>query len=390
MRVLHVSPYFAPAFIYGGPPRSVLGLCRALRDAGADVSVVTTTANGEAELPPDLSWEARYEGVPVAYLPRSFPKRAFRAAVLGPLLAERLRAGLDLVHIHGCWNAFGWTAARECRRAGVPFVLSPRGMLYPWSFARGRVRKWVSYHAFEQRSLQAAAFIHATSRAEAEVVDALGVGSRVVTIPNGIEDETRQVGARAADFRRRYGIAPDAVVVLFLGRLHPKKGIELLIDGFRAATDARPSARLVVAGPGDPAYVAQLESRCGDLLRTRRVVFTGHLTGQDRTLALASADAFALTSYSENFGLGIGEAMAAGLPVVVSRACPWPTIEEWRAGWWIDATVPAVTSALTALLADPAAARAMGARGRQHVLEMFDWTQIGRRMLTAYEAALGN
>src|SRR5207247_8597715 len=121
IRGLHVTPYFAPAFVYGGPPRSVLGLCRALRRAGARVDVVTTTANGSAELPPAVTEVATFDGVPVTYVPRSFPKQHFRAAALTRVL-DAHAGGCDLGHVHGCWNRFGLAAARWWRRLGTAFV----------------------------------------------------------------------------------------------------------------------------------------------------------------------------------------------------------------------------------------------------------------------------
>ena len=389
MRVLHATPYFAPAFTYGGPPRSVLGLCQALRRAGAEVSVITTTANGDDELPPEVTSRDSYDGVPVAYVPRGFPRRAFRAPELADALADRLRS-VDLVHIHGCWNAFGWTTAQACRRAGVRFVLSPRGMLYPWSFANGRVRKWVSYQLAERRSLQDAAFVHATSADEASAVAALRVPGPIVTIPNGIADEASTIRSRAGEFRERFSIPPSSFVVLFLARLHPKKGVALLLDAFRRASAAHPDARLVLAGSGESRYVDSLKQSAADLVRQDRVAFLGHLSGDDRALALASANAFALTSYSENFGLAVGEAMAAALPVIVTRGCPWPSIIDWRAGWWVEPRVEDVTAALEELLTKPIEAREMGLRGRQQVLRAFDWTQIGQSMLEAYQRALAN
>jgi len=389
VRVLHATPYFAPAFTYGGPPRSILGLCQSLQRAGSEVSVITTAANGDEDLPREVTAREVYDGVPVCYVPRGFPRRAFRAPDLAERLADRLRV-VDLVHIHGCWNAFGWATAQACRRAGVRFVLSPRGMLYPWSFANGRVRKWVSYQLAERRSLREAAFVHVTSHDEANAVAALNVARPIVTIPNGIIDEATPVRDRAGEFRDRFGIPRSAFVVLFLGRLHPKKGVSLLIEAFRRAAAAHADVRLVLVGGGNPRYVQTLQDAAADLVRERRVSFVGHLNGDDRVLALASADAFALTSYSENFGLAVGEAMAAALPVVVTRGCPWPSIDEWRAGWWVEPTVEGVADALEGLFAKRAEARAMGERGRREVLHAFDWTRIGQSMAEAYETVLSN
>ena len=161
MRVLHVTPYFAPAFRYGGPPRSVLGLCRALLRAGVEVEVLTTTADGPSELPSSPLEGDLYEGVPVRYLPRGFPRRVFGARGLGAALDAAI-ARSDLVHVHGLWSAPGWAAGRHARRARVPLVISPRGMLDPGSIAPHAWRKRIAYRLIERRGLLDAAFIHAT------------------------------------------------------------------------------------------------------------------------------------------------------------------------------------------------------------------------------------
>jgi glycosyltransferase involved in cell wall biosynthesis len=387
MRVVHVTPYFAPAFVYGGPPRSVLALCRALRHAGAAVEVVTSTANGDGELPAAVSAQKTFDGVPVTYVPRSFPKRYFRAAELAATL-DRHAADCDLVHLHGCWNAFGWAAARWCRRAGRPYVISPRGMLHPWSFRSGRVKKWASYHVVERPTLERARLIHATSQHESDEIARLDLGVDVVVVPNGLEElGPSPVGERDA-FRERFGYGHDDFVILFLGRLHPKKGIDTLLDAMRRVAAVSPDARLLIAGDGDPRYVASLTALARDLVDAGRVRFAGHLVGAERRDAFASVDAFALTSHSENFGLGIAEAIGVGLPVVVSRGCPWPQIEEWRAGFWVDNTPEAVAAALTSLAADRPAARAMGERGRVAIRAHLGWDRLAGDMLQAYSRAL--
>jgi glycosyltransferase involved in cell wall biosynthesis len=387
MRIVHVTPYFAPAFVYGGPPRSVLGLSRALQRAGADVRVVTTSADGAGDLPVDVTRSGTFEGVPVTYLPRSFPKRNFRSAALGGAL-DAVARGCDVVHVHGCWNFFGWDAARWCRRAGIPYVLSPRGMLYPWSFQQGRrIHKWMSYHAFERPTLRGARFIHATTAQEAAVVATLELGNEIVVVPNGLDDLDREPSPRSEEFRARFGVQPDDFLTLFLGRVHPKKGLDTLIAAFRQTVTAPRRGVLVIAGGGDSEYVGRLQTDARDLVDAGRLVFAGHLTGDDRRLAFASADAFALTSHSENFGLAVAEAMAAGLPVVVSRDCPWPEIETWRAGRWVDNTPVAVGDALRMLMADPAAARAMGENGQREVRVHFGWPHLATEMLLVYASA---
>jgi len=388
MRIVHVTPYFAPAYVYGGPPRSILGLCQALRRAGADVGVVTTTANGDGELPPAVAARSVCDDVPVTYVPRSFPKRYFRAADLAETL-DRHAAGCDLVHVHGCWNAFGWAAARWCRRTGRPYVISPRGMLQPWSFRSGRVRKWAGYRVMERPALSRARFIHATSQHESDAIDRLGLGVDVVTVPNGLEEFGPALAGERDAFRAKFGFRPDDFVILFLGRLHQKKGIDTLLRAMQHVAASRPEVGLLIAGTGEPAYVASLAALAQDLVDAGRARFVGHLVGDDRRVAFGSVDAFALTSHSENFGLSVAEAIGAGLPVVVSRECPWPQIEAWRAGFWVDNTPDDVAAALAALALDRPAAREMGERGRVAIRTLLSWDHLSHDMLHAYSRALG-
>lgn len=387
VRVLHVTPYFAPAFVYGGPPRSILGLCRGLQQGDAQVGVITTTANGDAELPSEVTARPAFLGVQVDYLQRSFPRRHFGASGL-PAWLDAHRRDYDLAHVHGCWNLFGWTAARWCRTAGVPYVISPRGMLHPSSFKKARIRKSVAYRLIERRTLRGAQFIHTTSAEESATVSALGLGAPIVMVPNGVDVPEPPSAAETLAFRGKRGATPADFVFLFLGRLHPQKGLDGLIAAFREVTLAHPNAVLWLAGTGDAEYVERLREMTRDLLATGRVVFTGFLDGEDRRMALASADAFVLTSRSENFGMGIAEALAAARPVVVSRECPWGQIEEWRAGFHVDNAPPAIAAAMARLASDPAAARLMGENGRCGVRRTFDWNRLAASMLDAYRTAL--
>ena len=218
------------------------------------------------------------------------------------------------------------------------------------------------------------------------MIAALRLGTETVLVPNGLDDLDAPVPDRSDAFRARLGVQPADFLVLFLGRLHPKKGLETLIEAFRRLPAERVS--LLVAGTGEPEYIERLQTAARDLILAGRVHFAGHLTGDDRRLALASADAFALASHSENFGLSVAEAMAAGLPVVVSRNCPWPQIEAWRAGFWVDNTADAVGAALTTLIADRPTARAMGANGRREVRTYLCWDRLAGQMLRAYERAV--
>jgi glycosyltransferase involved in cell wall biosynthesis len=223
MRVLHVSAYYAPAFVYGGPPRSIHALCRALPAQGVDVQVFTTDANGATALPSVVTAAGAFEDVPVSYFPRTWPWWPMGSRSLGRAL-ERDVARFDAVHIHGLWNRVVWAAAREARRAGIPYVLSPRGMLEPGALAHGSWRKQAAYALIERGVLSGATLLHATSEAERETLRALKPRVPVVLIPNGID-------APPEAARTSGSVAPQ---ILFVGRLHPIKRLDLLIDAFAA------------------------------------------------------------------------------------------------------------------------------------------------------------
>ena len=370
--------------MYGGPPRSLLGLCRAQRAAGADVEVVTTTADGERELPASVTALGAYEGVPVTYCPRSWPRAIFHARTLGPVLAARLRSA-DVLHVHGLWNATVWRGCREAARAGVPWVLSPRGMLEPAARAHDSARKRLSYRLFDRRVLAGAALLHATSRAEFETLRRGWPGSRAVCIPNAVEPH-RSVPGAAGAVREQFGLPPFAPVVLFLGRLHAMKRLDLLAAAHAAVLARRPDARLVVAGPdeGGRARSAAAFAPLGG-----SVTWTGGVDDHTRRALLDACATLVLCSDSESFGMSVAEAMAAGRPVVVTQSCPWPEVEAHGAGYWIPQTAPAIADAVLAVLADPAAALAMGERGRALVEREYTWSSAAGRLLVEYRRVVG-
>jgi glycosyltransferase involved in cell wall biosynthesis len=386
VRVLHVSPYFAPAFRYGGPPRSILGLCRALQRAGVDVEVLTTTADGDADLPATPPGGDSYEGVAVRYLPRAFPRRLFGARGLGAALKAAV-ARADLVHVHGLWTLPGWAAARHARRGRVPVVISPRGMLDPGSVSRRAWRKRVAYGLVERWNLRSAAFLHATSEAEADALRRWAPGVPVVTLPNGV-DGPETAPAPAGSFRRRLGI-PDtdtAPIVAFLGRIHPIKRLDLLAAAFDRVRATRPDAHLVVAGLDEGGERKRIEPRFA--AAGAHVHWAGEVDGADKWELLTASECLVLCSDSESFGTSVAEAMAAGLPVVVTHSCPWSVVEAERCGFWVPQEASAMAGAVVTLLNDPAKAREMGARGKALAQRTYSWDSIGRAMAERYRSAV--
>ena len=376
--MLHVTSYFAPAHQYGGPPASILGLCKGLQRSGVDVEVVTTTANGRTPLPASSSEGDRYEGVPVRYVPAAFPRRFFGAHIRRPLADAIERA--DVCHIHGVWNVPEWWASHLARAARVPYVISPRGMLQPQAMRRGRARKAVAYSLLERRNLSHAALLHATSEQEADAIGQLQLGVKVAIVPNGVDLSAAQQATKG--YRARLGIAPNDFVVLFLGRMHRIKRIDLIADAFAELRATRPSAHLVLAGPDEHGLLPDLKRRLAP--HSAAVHTVDAVSGDDKWALLKDADAMVQASDSESFGLAVVESLAAGVPVVATKTTPWRELEQRDCGFWVEQTAPAIAGALRALADNPEGRARMGARAAAFAREAFDWDAVVPAMARLY------
>jgi glycosyltransferase involved in cell wall biosynthesis len=382
LRVLHVTPYFPPARPYGGPPASVLGLCQALQRAGIDVEVVTTTANGFDSLAPSPPGGEQYEGVPVHYAERAFPRRFFGARVRGPL--TRALALADVCHVHGVWNVPEWWASHLARAAAVPYVISPRGMLQPEAMQRGRARKAMAWALLDGRNVRGAALLHATSDQEAVALRALVPGAPIAVVPNGVDLSGAHRASRG--FRARLGIPADAFVVLFLGRMHRIKRLDLIADAFAAACPAHPGMHLVLAGPDEHGLVPDLLRRLSGA--ASHVHAIGPIHGADKWALVKDADVMVQCSDSESFGLSVVESLASGVPVVVTRTCPWSEIETHDCGLWVEQTAPAIAAAIETLARDPVRRARMGERAAAFARDRYCWDSIAPRMARLYEGVI--
>lgn len=378
MRVIHVAAYFAPEFQYGGPPRSILGLCKALQQSGVDVQVLTTTANGSHDLGAETLAARVYEGVRVRYLPRVPPRWLWNARGLRRVLADEI-ARADVVHIHGLWHLPGWTAARLSRRAGAPYVVSPRGMLEPEALAIHRWRKRLAFSLIEEPNLTSAALLHATSAREAATLERHAFGPPVVMAPNGVDLDSL-VSADPQATLSAFGIPKNVPLVLYLGRIHPIKRLDLLAEAM-ARLRAR-NVHLVIAGPDEEGYrraVEPLFDRAGV-----PVTWTGPVDTRQKAALLAAARVLVLCSNAESFGLSVAEAMAAGVPVVVTESCGWPDVESAGTGRLVPQSPDAMAFALDEILGDRQLALAMGARGRALVASRYTWAAAASALADRY------
>lgn len=383
MKILHVIARMAARD--GGPPKACFEMARAVARLGHDVSIFSTNMDGGGELDVPVGQPVLRDGVEHRYFPIGRPRFWGTSWEMARALETKIPE-VDVVHMHSLYFFHDWVVGRVCSRANVPYILRPHGTLDPYIYRRHRWRKAIVEHLFQNRVTRNAAALHFTTEEEGVLARPYGFGVPGVVIPNGLEvDEYESLPGRGG-FRAGHPEIGEGPIVLFLGRLNFKKGLDILVPAFASILKQRPDARLVLAGPDD-GLRAQTEEWVHQHGLTSSVVFTGMVEGKDKLALLADSDLFVLPSYSENFGIAVIEAMASGLPVAVSdKVNIWREISAADAGWVTPVAIEPFEEAMMDALANPEAARRRGQNGRRMVAEKYQWPQIAHRLEQTYRS----
>lgn len=385
MRVLHVISSMSQ--LRGGPTVSMHNLLKALRRKGITADLVTTNDDGDtACLDVPLDRFVDVKGERVRYFPRQTLKYAFSAPLL-PWLVRNVRA-YDLVHTHGLFSFPPLAAAWCARAAGIPYIMRPAGVLDTWGMKnKSRIVKSTSVRLVESPLLQAAAAVHFTTPLEQARAADLSLPIRPVVLPTGVEMDESADSAEPAE-----GLtAPGTRIVLFLARIHPIKCVDILLRAFAGLDDRDSCLRLVIAGDGDPALVAELKRLGKELRLGDRVRWVGFTSGARKRWLLAHADVFVLPSASENFGIAVVEAMNAAAPVIVTQGCGLADfVGQWKAGVVTDGTVESLHAALTQMLSDETLRLAMGQSGQRAARQELSLDAFGTRLESLYRAVLAD
>ena len=354
----------------GGPSYSVPALAGAQGGAGAAVTLRTVADTNPARTPPSGIAHVIHQ-----------PTKGALGAMLRASSDMRLALEADaqagaILHAHCLWlmpNLYpAW--ARRGAESGAKLIHSTRGMLSPEALAISRWKKWPFWLLLQRRALELADCLHATAISEYEEIRAQGLGNPVAIIPNAID---------LPDCSEPRAQGPERIL-LSLGRLHPKKGLDRLVRAWAELEHAHPAWRLRIIGPSERGYDGELR-QLATSLGLDHVSIEPSITGAAKLAAYRSADAFVLPTLNENFALTVAEALAAEVPVIATKGAPWSGLESERCGWWIDHGTEPLTRALSQVMQMPRSElMTMGANGRSWMERDFSWDRIAADMLDVY------
>jgi glycosyltransferase involved in cell wall biosynthesis len=391
MIILHMVSGLDPKS--GGPTRSISGLCRTLAASGVETILFAYSPSHDLINPCGVRFvKGRGTGI-------------FTASRDAQMVIREVKP--DVIHLHGIWIPTNHIASCLAKRHHIPVFISPRGMLEPWSLNAKKWKKRLALVLYQRRDLKAAAALHATAESEADQFKRLGFKQPIITLPNGVDfPDTMPPRTHRGDGKR---------TALFLSRIHPKKGLMELLEAWarvksqqlatgnkqlptncswnQALTHSRTHALLnwhfEYAGPDYDGHLAAVQKRMRELGVEADFTYLGNLNDTEKWAAYRRADLFVLPTYSENFGIVVAEALAAGVPVLTTTGTPWKALVEHQCGWWIEPGVDALTEALPKVLATATEdLAAKGERGRRYAVETFAWESIADQMKRAYEWVL--
>jgi glycosyltransferase involved in cell wall biosynthesis len=385
MKILVVVP--ALGDIYGGPSKSVIELTEALGNRGIDVDLVTTNANGVETLDVPLNCWLEKDNYRIQY----FPYWAIQDYKISWSLTKWLWNNVknyDLVHTNAIFSYAILPAYWACQKNRIPYIVTPRGMLEPWALSYKAWKKKFYYDLFEKPALNRANAIQMLASTEARRTESLNIKTPFTIIPNGVHKQDFEPLVSPELFYQEFPNTRDKQLIIFLGRIDPKKGLDLLADAMGKIHLNFPLAHLIIAGSDNIGFLPTARQYFADANCLDKVTFTGLLTGELKYSALSAADFYVAPSYSEGFSMSVLEGMASGLPCIITTGCNFPEAEQNKAAYVVDINGSKIANALTQCLQNPNEAKATGQRARTLILEQYTWDTIATKLINTYAAII--
>lgn len=387
MKILQIVPSIS--LIYGGPSQMVLGLAPALANAGTEVTILTTDSNGDSgQKPLDvvLNVPIQQDGYQIIYF-RCAPFRRYKFSLDLLKWLKNHAQEFDIAHIHALFSPVSSTAAMICRQQNLPYILRPLGTLDPADLSKKKLLKRLYVALLEGRNLAGAAAIHFTSQQEAKISVRFAIKTKDLVIPLGVIPPPKYTD----NIKDHLGIREHQPMILFMSRIDPKKGLELLISALEKLLLNGFDFDFVLAGtnPQDPIYEQKIKSEIENSPLKLRTIITGFVTGETKASLLQAADLFVLPSYYENFGIAVAEAMVAGTPVIISdQVHIYQQVLDSESGWVGTTDVESIVNLLTNALSHPQECQRRGLNAKNYALNNFSWDAIAQQVIQAYRAII--
>jgi glycosyltransferase involved in cell wall biosynthesis len=376
------------ALRYGGPSKACLEMARAQARLGNEVHIFTTNLDGPGTLPVPTDKAVQQEGVFIHYFPIQFP-RFWRASLpLGYALKNKILE-FDIVHIHSLYLFHTLCSAYYCNKYDVPYVLRPHGTLDPYIYKRHRLRKRIVEFLFQNEVTRRSSAIHYVTDEEMSLAKQYSFGRPGIVVPIGLNIDEYVNFTPSSRLLDRFPELAGKKIVLFLGRINFKKGLDILVPAFSSVAKKRDDVHLLIAGPDDESYGKQVALWLKNEGVFSKSTFTGMLHGEEKLEAFYRSSVFVLPSYSENFGISVLEAMACGLPVIISEKVNLKsTVIEADAGIVVPCDVKSFASSILKVIDDEEFGRRLGANGSRIVRERYLWEECAKRLIEEYNVIL--
>ncbi|MBR8829291.1 MAG: glycosyltransferase [Gomphosphaeria aponina SAG 52.96 = DSM 107014] len=389
MKILHVIPSIAP--IRGGPSKAVIDLVRELRNQGIDAEIATTNDNGDDLLDVPLNKCSEYQEVPVWFFPRfSPPIASIREFAFSNALTKWLWKNItqyDLLHVHAIFSYPSTIAMAIARAKNIPYINRPLGLLGKWPLQQGKQKKQLYLKIIELANLDHAKFLHFTAQQEQKEASALKLKTPSFILPHGISVPSFNPQANE-QLRQDLHLQGDEPIILYLSRLHKKKGLEYLIPALGKLKEQQ-RFTFILAGNGTPEYEIKVTELLEKAQITHQTYRPGFVTGEKKTLFLQGADLFVLTSHSENFGIAVIEALAAGTPVLITPGVALASIvQQNQLGYLTELDPLSIEINLQQCLNNRNDLKQVGDRAREFVLNNYSWEQIVSQLIEIYKSIL--